>query len=580
MAELVLGPLLRYAGETDATVWVETDAPCEVEVLDHRARTFHVEGHHYGLVVIDGLRPGATTEYAVKLDGEQRWPPPDSPFPASVIRTVAPGGPLQVAFGSCRVSLPHEPPYTLSPDEDERGREHDALYALAQRMRREPVGRWPDKLLMLGDQVYVDEGALPVRDRIAQRRDTDQPPGREVADFEEYTWLYHDAWGEPVLRWLLSTVPTVMVWDDHDMADDWNISREWVEEIRDKPWWEERVVGGIMSYWIYQHLGNLAPAELRELDLLGRVREADDAGPLLREFAHRADRDGEGTRWSYHRDWGGVRLVAMDSRGGRVLGGSRHGAHEHSRAMVDDHEWAWIEEQATGDFDHLILATSLPFALFPGLHFMEAWSEAVCDGAWGKRLSGLGERARRAGDLEAWAAFQDSFHRVAGLIAEVVAGRRGRPPASIVIISGDVHHAYLAEIDVGRARPGRTAVWQAVCSPFRNTLGRSDREVLRFGASRPGKVIARALARSARVELPELSWEVATGPWFDNQVATLRFDGRGGDFRLEKTVPGGPGSGPGAGARAAPRLKGGLTAPCRHGSLDSLPMSLRAPAGQ
>ncbi len=31
--DLILGPLLRYAGETDATVWVETGAACEVEVL-------------------------------------------------------------------------------------------------------------------------------------------------------------------------------------------------------------------------------------------------------------------------------------------------------------------------------------------------------------------------------------------------------------------------------------------------------------------------------------------------------------------------------------------------------------------
>ena len=39
---LVLGPLLRYAGASDATVWVETDAPCEVDVFvegsSHRSR--------------------------------------------------------------------------------------------------------------------------------------------------------------------------------------------------------------------------------------------------------------------------------------------------------------------------------------------------------------------------------------------------------------------------------------------------------------------------------------------------------------------------------------------------------------
>ena len=47
---LVLGPLLRYVAETEATIWVETDRDCEVEILGHQARTFEVAGHHYALV--------------------------------------------------------------------------------------------------------------------------------------------------------------------------------------------------------------------------------------------------------------------------------------------------------------------------------------------------------------------------------------------------------------------------------------------------------------------------------------------------------------------------------------------------
>ena len=88
MPELVLGPLLRYAGETDATVWVETDAACEVEVLGCRSRTFQVEGHHNALVCVAGLEPGASYEYEVLLDGAKKWPEGDSPFPPSVVHTV------------------------------------------------------------------------------------------------------------------------------------------------------------------------------------------------------------------------------------------------------------------------------------------------------------------------------------------------------------------------------------------------------------------------------------------------------------------------------------------------------------
>jgi hypothetical protein len=540
MADLVLGPVHRYVGETEATVWVETSAPCEVEILDRREPTFSVEGHHYALVVVTGLRPGRTYPYEVRLDGALRWPAAGADFPPSVIRTPAPGGELDVAFGSCRVALPHEPPYTLSPDEDERGREWDALYALALRMRREPVSRWPDRLLMLGDQVYVDEGSPDVRGRIAATRDPSAPPGLGVKDFEEYAWVYRDAWGDPLIRWLLSTVPSAMVWDDHDMHDDWNISEQWVREMRRESWWHRRVEAGIMSYWIYQHLGNLTPAELRENDLFARVRGASDAGPALREFARRAEHEVEGVRWSYRRDWGRVRLVVVDSRAGRVLGDTRHSKHEHKRAMIDDHEWEWLVEQCTGDVDHLLIGSSLPILVIPGLHDIEAWSEAVCDGAWGKRAARWGERVRRALDLEHWAAFQDSFHRVAGLLEDVAAGRRGEPPASICLLGGDVHHAFLAAVAFRRGAGVRSQVVQAVCSPFRNDLDRRERRVLRSVASRPGRVIARALARTARVEDPGLRWRLTDGPYFDNQVATLRIRGRSLEVDIDKTVAGDP----------------------------------------
>ena len=85
--QLVLGPLLRYVGDTEAVIWVETDAPCEVEVLGTRERTFHVGGHHYALVRCEGLRSGAWHEYEVRLDGQQLWPVPgDFPPSASISR--------------------------------------------------------------------------------------------------------------------------------------------------------------------------------------------------------------------------------------------------------------------------------------------------------------------------------------------------------------------------------------------------------------------------------------------------------------------------------------------------------------
>ena len=192
-SNLVLGPLLRHVGPTDATVWVETDSPCEVEVrlegAGHRSRTFRIEGHHYALVRITDLEPGSAYDYEVTLDAEKVWPEPDYGFPAPTIRTIAPDDRLTLAFGSCRVSVPHEPPYTNKRGKFGRGMgggyERDTLYALALRMRRQPREDWPEALLLLGDQVYADEVSEGTLAFIRSRRDTSKPPGEEVADFEE-----------------------------------------------------------------------------------------------------------------------------------------------------------------------------------------------------------------------------------------------------------------------------------------------------------------------------------------------------------------------------------------------------------
>jgi hypothetical protein len=527
---LVLGPLLRYVGETEAVIWVETDAACEVEVLGTRERTFCVCGHHYALVCCGGLQPGAWHEYEVRLDGARVWPE-DGAFPPSAFHTYPKDGPLELVFGSCRVAAPHEPPWSLRKDQDEQGREVDSLRTLAHRMLDEPRERWPDVVLMIGDQVYADEVPPGTRGFIEGRRDTSKPPGDRVVDFEEYTKLYRESWGEPTIRWLLSTVSTGMIFDDHDVHDDWNISEAWVEQMRAQHWWNEHIVAALASYWIYQHIGNLGPADNTDDRLLAEVRQADDGWPILRDFARAADEQPSGSHWSYCRDLGRTRLVVIDSRAGRIL-------EESNRSMLDEREWDWVTEQFTGDFDHLLVATSLPWLLAPGMHYVEAWSEAVAGGAWGKPLARLGERLRQAGDLEHWAAFQESFARLAELLRSVAAGERGRPPASIVVLSGDVHHAYLCEVAFRRDSGVQSAVYQAVCSPYRNPLEARERQVIRIGTSRAFAFLTRALAATAGVEDPDVRWRmVGDGPWFDNQLGTLRIDGHSMEMRLEKTVP-------------------------------------------
>src|SRR5215213_2649585 len=151
MPALVLGPVLRHVAQRTATVWVETDRACTVEVLGHREPTFHVAGHHYALVCVHGLAPGTSTPYEVHLDGERVWPPVRGTDPPSRIRTYDPARPVRVSFGSCRYAN------EAASGGEPGGYGADALAALGRALRERPEEQWPDLLLMLGDQVYADE---------------------------------------------------------------------------------------------------------------------------------------------------------------------------------------------------------------------------------------------------------------------------------------------------------------------------------------------------------------------------------------------------------------------------------------
>jgi hypothetical protein len=518
MAALVLGPVLRHVAPTTATIWVETDAPAEVGVLGHTARTFQVAGHHYALVVVRGLAPGSRTEYTLQLDGEQAWPPADATFPPSRIRTPSDDEEIRIVAGSCRYASPR----AVGAD-DVMGA--DALDALARRLADVPDRRRPHLLLLLGDQVYADELTEETRRAVAARRNIRAGPGAEVADFEEYTWLYHESWQDPEVRWLLSTVPSAMIFDDHDVHDDWNTSQSWREDMRRTTWWAERIVGALQSYWVYQHVGNLSPAELDAdpaYQALLRLGPGEDGEPILRDLALRADEESEGVkgyRWSFRRDVGRTRVVVVDSRCGRLLEGDR-------RTMLSEQDFSWFCEQVTGDFDHLLVGTSLPWLLAPALHDIEAWDERLAADRRPRRAR-FGEKFRRAADLEHWAAFADSFRRLSEILRDVSLGRLGVPaPATVSVLSGDVHHSYVAAAHWRDDEAGAPVV-QVTCSPLHNDVPRPMRLAFRLAWSRAAERSTRLLlGRFASVPRPHVHWHRTAGPFFGNTVATLRFDGR------------------------------------------------------
>lgn len=297
--------------------------------------------------------------------------------------------------------------------------------------------------------------------------------------------------------------------------------------MRATSWWRDRVLSGLMSYWVYQHLGNLSPADVEADPVYAAVRETPDGTGALREFASRAEADATAVRWSYRRDFGRVRLVMVDSRAARVL-------EEGRRSMLDRDEADWLRAQVSddrGSYDHLLVGTSLPWLLPHLIHDIEVWSSVLCRGDKGPRWARLGEKLRRAADLEHWSAFPDSFAELAEVLAD--AGSGPDAPATVCVLSGDVHHAYVAEPRwPGRAEPEARVV-QLTCSPVHNSIPASMRVGFRFGWSAAARGLGRVFTRHGGLGEPPVHWRRTGGPWFGNQLMTLATRGRSAVLRLE-----------------------------------------------
>jgi hypothetical protein len=330
-----------------------------------------------------------------------------------------------------------------------------------------------------------------------------------------------------------------MIFDDHEIIDDWNSSAAWRADVRDQPWWTDRIASGLASYWVYQHLGNLHPDELATDPTYRAVLAASgDATEVLREFGARADETGAtpaGYRWSYALDIAGTRLVVLDNRCGRVLDPA-------CRAMLSEGEWQWFLKQTQGRYDHLVVGSSLPWLLPPAIHHVEAWNERQANSPQ-PRVAQRAERLRRAFDLEHWAAFQRSFELLGALFAQLGSGRpedghegagRDSPPASISVLSGDVHHSYVARADLGPAVV--SSVHQLTCSPIHNEVPPAIRPGLKLGWGRSAAAGARALARNAGLPRPGVRWRKLSGPYFGNAIGSLVHTGRSARVVIEGTT--------------------------------------------
>jgi hypothetical protein len=196
-----------------------------------------------------------------------------------------------------------------------------------------------------------------------------------------------------------------------------------------------------------------------------------------------------------------------------------------------------LEEQVDDgldDLDHLILGSSLPWLLPPAIGDLQTVNEIAADR--GGRRGKLAEKVRQTVDFEHWAAFVKSFVRLSDLIL-AAATRTSGGPATISVLSGDVHHSYAARAELPDS--ATTRVHQLVCSPVHNYVPMFMKPVFRLGWSRRlGRLTRRYARRQGAPALP-ITWRNLSGPLFGNTIATLHTTGRSAEVLFEQPREGG-----------------------------------------
>jgi hypothetical protein len=180
--------------------------------------------------------------------------------------------------------------------------------------------------------------------------------GVHAADFSEYSYLYEQAWATGGARKVLAHIPSFMMFDDHEVTDDWNFNRRWVEIVHHSqgdPYrmWPFTITDGLISYWMYQGWGNIAPdlwTSDPRIQILERARsEGTDALPELRKLVFaRATQPAPAQadpairlKWYYSLPIQSPRFLVVDDRTEREVFGP-------SRTFAE--QLQWLQEQLQG----------------------------------------------------------------------------------------------------------------------------------------------------------------------------------------------------------------------------------------
>ncbi len=508
-------------------IWLELDEDMEIEIalapLRNGVPVSKIQVHGwpvkvgetwYAWIRCDLLLPDTWYEYSIsgRVEGgafEEIWPDAALTGVArpSRFRTLplfSVSG-VRVAFGSCRAGFPPTDAKAI-----EEG--VDALQAYADEVVEKSNGQesdWPHFFLFVGDQIYGDNISFAKRREFA-RRPENPVRTNHATTYAQYAALYREAWATVKrIRWMLSCIPSFMIFDDHEITDDWNITEEWVREHLRSPAWVRLLSEGLLAYWIYQGAGNISPREWRT-DERNRLLSPRYPSPfrdvsrrlkgLFEAYVRRRRR----ADWGFIVDTPGTRFVVADTRMSRKLTGRR--------LLVDDPAWANFTARAlNARARKTFLVLPGPLLVAQPLHDLvsrvaesierdpSSVVGAIAGGLVGTLIAGpvgglagaiagsvggeylldkYGEDIVRTADIELWAAFPSSFNRMLALLENLQDGRGTTPKRFIALLGGDVHHSNIFRGDFLRtARVG--SVLNLTMSPLQRRVSPEDESLLR-----------------------------------------------------------------------------------------------------
>lgn len=249
--------------------------------------------------------------------------------------------------------------------------------------------------------------------------------------------------GLPGAARVLAHLSTLMIFDDHDITDDWNLSAQWEETAYGHPF-SRRIIGNaLLAYLLCQGWGNqpdvfaelLSQTQALATQVKGNHLDAglqDDLLAALLKFQH----------WHYVLPTTPA-LVVLDTRTRRWR--SEFTLKQPSGLL----DWEALSELQQELLDHPCAIIVSPAPVF-GVKLIETVQKVF---SWcGYPL---------LVDAENWMAHRGAAQVILNIF------RHSRTPGNYVILSGDVHYSFVYQVLI-RHRNGGPSIWQITSSGIKN----------------------------------------------------------------------------------------------------------------